>query len=158
MVLAARLSIIAAAMLASGCATGQAVGARDADPPRVAGFTVSLLERDEVCVLRASSGGAATELPLVLRAPCRIVSDKHGKPISRVFERPTPVTVLIVFGTPVDKAKVPRSWGDRYCGSESQGILFGHEGVRVSPRVARGGLRCEGMAVDDKEFWLFAQP
>jgi hypothetical protein len=70
------------------------------------------------------------------------------------FDSPANQRVLIVFGSRYEGVP-PGGLRDVYCGTVSQGILVTKDEVRLSSRIARGGIRCSGMPVDATQFRMF---
>lgn len=130
-----------------------------AGPPQtvtVNGWELELRSRGDLCVLHSRRGARTGEQALVPAAPCRFTGRPGAWPQTARFGKKTwQRTLLIVFGTPEDPAMQAAATAGRYCGTVSQAIAVTTREVRISSRVARGGRRCEGGEVDEREFHIF---
>jgi hypothetical protein len=137
------------------CLVGLATDVVAADhTTTVAGWTLQLFDRNDVCILKYTKDSISDEITLTPAPPCRFI-EKTGKgvQIERFETKGKKRTLVLVFGTPYqnDTLKSP----GKNCGTTSQAIMLTDSNVHLSKRIAEGGLRCEGEEVDKREFIIF---
>lgn len=118
-------------------------------------WRLALAVKDGLCLLNYSNSESERELVLAPVPPCEFATQGPSKELQSFdFEAPIAQTILIVFGTAFTGA-IPASWPKAYCGTVSQAILLREDELKLSERVAEGGLRCSGKAVDKLQFKMF---
>lgn len=144
---------LAMALLLAGCAKPATATDQTA---AVAGWQLHLLDRDGVCVLEYAKDGMTGEFTLAPAPPCRFVDEAGAFPQTEQFKsKGSNRTLVIVFGTPYRGAPVKLQTKGAYCGTDSQAVMLADKDIRLSRRVAAGGIRCEGYGVDQREFVIF---
>ena len=119
------------------------------DTTALFGGTEIVLEDDSGhCRLNFKDGSVL----LNVTAPCWFAVDAGGRPYRNSSSEPEAQTVFIVVASPYSG---PLSKAQRKCGTVSQAVLIDAAGVRTLPRVAHGGVRCQGEPLDPAEWWLF---
>ena len=116
-------------------------------------MSLQILAKEKVCVLRAGP----KDFPLQLTAPCFVLR-REGKVQSFPYRDVNLDFVVIVAGTAVSDAH-RKTWNLRegeLCGAQSQAVLGGRSGVRLSKAIHQGGVYFKQQGVDQKEFWSFA--
>lgn len=136
-------------LLLCACSYPDAVAS---DAINVRGWAIKLIEQGDSCMLKVSRGQVVEQFRLAPTAPCRFVGpDAKSIQIEEFVAENR--TLFVVFGTPYAGDFNRRQ--DRYCGTVSQAVAVSPIEIRLSERVAEGGLRCEGEPIDRREFELF---
>ncbi len=126
-----------------------------AEKAAIAGYELILEQRGDRCTVSYSRAGFADELSLSPKPPCHFAMSSEGEVQHFTYSNHDDATVVIVIGTPPEEDPAePLTLRDD-CGLESQGIILRPAAVSLSERVARGSIKCAGVGVDEKEFWLF---
>ena len=123
----------------------------------VAGYELSLVERDGACSLRFS-GRSSGERGLSVKPPCHFLRRDAARPQLFSYPEVQVEAVAIVVGTPAGPA-ARKAWKlppEAVCGEETQGVMVKRGAVVVTRAVHRGGVVCKDKGADEKEFWAFA--
>jgi hypothetical protein len=124
------------------------------DRAMLGGREVLLVTRDKACILRQSGKPDATLAPA---APCRFLRHKgqvlrHSYPARKVDE------VVMVGGSPasIERKRYFNASADSECGDVAQGLLVRGTTVEPSRYALRGGLVCNNVGLDEKDFYAVA--
>ena len=148
-----QIGSVAIILLFYGCVSSPSVASEMAT---VAGWEIRLVERDATCLVTYAKEDTAGEHTLVPTPPCRFVGEAGSVPQIVQFNNHDKRFLIIVFGSPyLGKPPAKLASEGVYCGTVSQAIVVTSQAVRLSKRVAKGGLRCEGRMLDKLEFELF---
>lgn len=122
----------------------------------VMGWKLHLIDRAGSCVLEYTKGSITGEFTIVPTPPCRFVDERGIFPQTAQFKtKGKRRTLVIVFGTPYRGPAIDVPAKSVYCGTASQAVMLADKEIRLSMRIAEGGIRCEGYGVDEREFRMF---
>jgi len=121
---------------------------------------LSLISKNDACVLHSTTSSKTTKSTLKLKPPCYFLRDGKTKKIDYYpYPRLDADFVVIIFGNPLsdEKRKVWNLKDDDICGGAAQGMIVLNNNVRISKKVLSGGLTCTDGGKDEKDFWYFAK-
>ncbi len=145
-------------ILSLSCNADENLREEISDSAAIQDYKLSLMPRDNSCVLNYQNFSESGKVDFTLKPPCYFLRRESSEPQRFSYQDAGVKTVIIVVGTPINEETM-KAWNlsdDLVCGGEIQGIIIKENGIKLSSKILKGGVWCKDKGADEKDFWFFA--